>query len=101
MRDKLGYTDEEFLKELSGEKTSVVFTDEIGMDAFDIIGRMQQKLKELERYMQENLGNINVDDETNEVLYKMLEHAKHINERLATLNEEEELFSKSIRRYSE
>jgi hypothetical protein len=101
MREALGYSDEEFLKELNGEKTSVVFTDEVGMEAFDILGRMQGKLKELEKYMVENLGNIEVDDENNEVIYKMLEHARHINERLSTLNSEEELFAKSIRRYSE
>jgi len=101
LREALGYSDEEFLKELNGESTSVVFTDEVGMDAFDILGRMQDKLKELETYMTTNLGNIEIDDENNEVIYKMLEHAKHINERLATLNSEEELFAKSIRRYSE
>ena len=83
MREKFGYTDEEFLQELSGEKTSVVFTDEVGLEAFDILGRMQSKLSELETYMKENLGNIDNDDEINEVVYKMLEHAKHVNQRLA------------------
>jgi hypothetical protein len=35
-------------------------------------------MKDIDKYMKTNLGNINSNDDTVEVFYKMLEHVKHI-----------------------
>lgn len=56
-------------------------------------------MKDIEKYVQKNLGNISKDDDEPEVLYKMLEHVKHVTQTLSSLNQDEELFSKSIKQF--
>lgn len=56
-------------------------------------------MKDIDKYMKTNLGNINSNDDTVEVFYKMLEHVKHITKSLQKLNHEEERFSKSVKQF--
>ena len=73
MREQLGFTDEEFLKEISGGSSSLVFTDELKADAADLLRQYHDQLKEIDSYIKNNLGNIQPEDDSKEVLYKMHE----------------------------
>lgn len=101
MRNKLGYNDEQFLEELIGSSGKLVFTDELKQDATDLLKKYTDQLKEIDKYIETNLGNIKPEDDENEVLYKMLEQVKHVTDNLSRLNSEEELFGKSIKQFAE
>lgn len=101
MRNKLGYNDEQFLEELIGSSGKLVFTDELKQDATDLLKKYTDQLKEIDKYIETNLGNIKPEDDDNEVLYKMLEQVKHVTDNLSRLNSEEELFGKSIKQFAE
>lgn len=57
-------------------------------------------MQSINKYLQTNLGNIQEGDDTTEVLYKMHEHVKHVTQSLSKLNEEEELFNRSIKQFA-
>lgn len=101
MRNKLGYNDEQFLEELIGSSGKLVFTDELKQDATDLLKKYTDQLKEIDKYIETNLGNIKPEDDDNEILYKMLEQVKHVTDNLSRLNSEEELFGKSIKQFAE
>ena len=101
MRNKLGYNDEQFLQELVGSSGKLVFTDELQQDAADLLKIYTDQLKEIDKYIEKNLGNIKPEDDDNEVLYKMLEQVKHVTDNLSRLNAEEELYGKSIKQFAE
>ena len=94
MRNSLGYSDEEFIKELAGGSAPLVFTDELKLDAADLLKQYTDQLKEIDKYIKSNLGNIQPEDDEKEILYKMHEHAKHVTENLNKLNLEEESLPK-------
>lgn len=99
LRDALGFTNEQFLEQLVGADSSVLFTDELRGEAADILKQYADQMKDIDRYLRDNLGNIAADDDRPEVFYKMLEHVKHITHSLQRLNEEEERFSKSVKQF--
>ena len=99
LRNILGFTNEQFLEQLMGADAAIMFTDELRNEAGDILKQYANQMKELEKYLRNNLGNINEQDDRPEVFYKMLEHVKHIIQRLQKLNQEEELFSKSVKQF--
>jgi len=78
LRDALGYTDEEFLEQLSGPDSYLVFTDELKADASDLLKKYTDEIANIQKYIKKNLGNIKEDDEESEILYKMLEQVKHV-----------------------
>ena len=100
LRNALGFTDEEFLEELAGPDSSLVFTDELKSDAADLLKKYADQMKGISKFLQSNLGNILETDEEAETLYKMHEHVKHVTKSLSRLNEEEELFSRTIKQFS-
>jgi hypothetical protein len=101
LRNSLGFTDEKFLEELVGGDIATVFTDELKIDASDILKRYADQMKHLDKYVQTNLGNIKETDDMTEMMYKMLEHVKHVAQRLQVLNEEEVSYRQSIKQFTD
>lgn len=73
LRNALGYTDEEFLEQLSGPDSYLVFTDELKSEASDLLKKYTDQIADINKYIESNLGNIKEEDDETEILYKMFE----------------------------
>jgi hypothetical protein len=82
LRNQMGFTDEEFLEEMVGGDAKTLFTDDMRKNADDLLKKYADEIKAINRYIEKNLGNLREEDDRKELLFKMLEHVRHVNEHI-------------------